>query len=376
MANASAPIDYRALLDGMGQGILLFDGTGRLLLDNLAARAILGQHLPAIRAGGWRALASLFQTSPEGGPPDLGLLQEQARRTPNPIRFYTHFNGAVTPCWIAVIYGAGGATLTLINLEQPGWDALTDLTAILRQEARMAISATQGHAELVTQLLHKHANNPETQELARRVKGFTAIIAAHMLRLQRLILQMQRLEAIRTGELKKQIREGRRKLRLANFIEDLLEEFAEEALSDPDMGEADLRDRLEMTVPQELQVWASTPHLTHILRDVLRNAACYSPANAPITLTATLNHDGDTVQIAVIDRGCGIRQSEQERVFLPFQRSRQPQVIAVDGYGLSLYLARMELEAMGGHIGFQSDEGAGSTFTLSLPARTPGDTRD
>jgi len=373
MADASARIDYRALLDGMGQGILLFDADGRLLLDNLAARAILGQHVPAVRSGGWTALASLMQTPQESTSPDLSQLREQARRTPNPLRFYTYFAGAVVPCWIAVIYGASGATLTLISLERPGWDALTELTAIFRQEARMAISATQGHAELVTQLLVKHADNPETQALARRVLGFTGIIAAHMQRLQRLLVQMQRLEAIRTGELRKQIREERRRLRLLTFIEDLLEDFAEEALADPDMGQDDLRDRVVLSVPQDLEILASPSHLNYILRDILRNAACYSPAGALIAVTATRGPSGNSVRIDVIDKGCGIRQSEQSRVFLPFQRSRQPQVIAVDGYGLSLYLARTELEVMGGSIGFQSEEVAGSTFSFSLPAPPPGD---
>lgn len=376
MANASLPIDYRALLDGMGQGVLLFDADGRLLLDNLAARAILGQHLPAVRAGGWEALAALMQAPYEGNPPDLDLLRDQARRTPNPIRFYTHLSGATVSCWIAVIYGPRGATLTLISFDQPAWEAITELTAIFRREASMVISATQGHAELVTQLLHKHADSPDTQALARRVMGFTGIIAAHTARLKRLIAQLERLEAIRTGDLKKQVREQRRKVYLANFIEDLLDEFAEESLVDPDMGSIDLRDRLALTVPDGLQVLASPVHLTYILRDVLRNAACYSPAETPIILTAASSRTGDSVQISVIDQGCGIRQSEQDRVFQPFQRSRQPQVIAVDGYGLSLYLARIELEAMGGSIDFQSEEGAGSTFTLSLPTPPPGKPRD
>jgi len=184
---------------------------------------------------------------------------------------------------------------------------------------------------------------------------------------------MQRLEAIRTGELRKQIREERRRLRLLTFIEDLLEDFAEEALADPDMGQDDLRDRVVLSVPQDLEILASPSHLNYILRDILRNAACYSPAGALIAVTATRGPSGNSVRIDVIDKGCGIRQSEQSRVFLPFQRSRQPQVIAVDGYGLSLYLARTELEVMGGSIGFQSEEGAGSTFSLSLPAPPPGD---
>ena len=54
--------------------------------------------------------------------------------------------------------------------------------------------------------------------------------------------------------------------------------------------------------------------------------------------------------------------------FAPFERARQPQIIAEFGYGLSLYLAKAEIEAMGGRIGFESQEGIGTAFSLQLPA--------
>ena len=47
----------------------------------------------------------------------------------------------------------------------------------------------------------------------------------------------------------------------------------------------------------------------------------------------------------MIDQGYGIRAKEADRVFAPFQRARQPQIIGEFGYGLSLYLAKAEVEA-------------------------------
>jgi signal transduction histidine kinase len=73
------------------------------------------------------------------------------------------------------------------------------------------------------------------------------------------------------------------------------------------------------------------------------------------------------VQIDVIDQGYGIRAKEADRVFAPFQRARQPQIIGEFGYGLSLYLAKAEVEAMGGRIWYESEEGVGSTFSVKLP---------
>jgi signal transduction histidine kinase len=53
---------------------------------------------------------------------------------------------------------------------------------------------------------------------------------------------------------------------------------------------------------------------------------------------------------------------------MPFQRSRQPQVIAEFGYGISLYLVKAELEAMGGRIWYASEEGVGTAMSLKLPS--------
>jgi two-component system sensor histidine kinase SenX3 len=76
---------------------------------------------------------------------------------------------------------------------------------------------------------------------------------------------------------------------------------------------------------------------------------------------------GQRVQIDVTDEGYGIRRREQERVFAPFQRARQPQVIAEFGYGLSLYLCRYEVEAMNGRIWYESEEAVGTTLSIMLP---------
>jgi signal transduction histidine kinase len=63
-------------------------------------------------------------------------------------------------------------------------------------------------------------------------------------------------------------------------------------------------------------------------------------------------------------------------VFIPFQRARQPQVIAQFGYGVSLYLAKMEVETMGGRIWFASEEGVGTTFSFKLPLAREQDDGD
>ena len=374
MAEPSAPIDYRALLDGLGQGMLLFDANGRALMDNLAARAILGSHLMQIRGQGWPALAALLDAPRDTDAPSLPQLREQARRSPHPIRFHTFLDGVHVPCWIAGVYSASGATMTLITLGRPDWEPLAELTAFFRDETRASISATRGHAELIKQISQQHADDPGMSTLIRQIQGFTGIISTHMLRLQSLLDLLQRLEVLRSGSLPRRVREQRRRLNLNDFVEDFVEEIADEALGDMDMGGAAFRDRLSVYVPSHLNVQAAPEYLGYALHDVLRNAACYSPPTSPIALRATPEPGGQHVRLDITDHGYGVREKERDRVFAPFKRARQPQIIGVDGYGLSLYLCQAELETMGGRIWYESQEGSGSTFSFLVPTRIPGET--
>jgi two-component system sensor histidine kinase SenX3 len=90
--------------------------------------------------------------------------------------------------------------------------------------------------------------------------------------------------------------------------------------------------------------------------------------NTPVTIVVFAGSREATVQIDITDEGCGIRVSEHGRVFTPFQRAQQPQIISEFGYGLSLYLCKCESEAMDGLMWFESQEGSGTTISLRLPA--------
>ncbi len=363
---AQTNLDLRAVIDGLGQGVLLFDSEDRLILDNLAARSILGANLVLVRSEGWSACAMLLDARRLDGP-TANEIRAQALRQPDPVRFHTLLAGAYTPCWAAAIYGGGGKVYTMITLDRPDWRALNELMSTFRDEARMAINSTRGHAELITQLVRKAPPGITVNQLSDRVVGFAEIMATHMFRLQLLMDLLFRLEIIRTGQLAGEVRKNRKKINLLEFVEDFLEELVDEALIDPSQTD-DLRDRLSIQIPGNIVVSASQPHLANILRDLLRNAVLYSAKSTPITLKASKTQQNTAVQIDLTDEGYGIRAKEADRVFAPFQRARQPQIIGEFGYGLSLYLAKAEVEAMGGRIWYESEEGVGSTFSVKLPA--------
>ncbi|MEZ4668710.1 MAG: ATP-binding protein [Anaerolineae bacterium] len=87
----------------------------------------------------------------------------------------------------------------------------------------------------------------------------------------------------------------------------------------------------------------------------------YSMKATPIMIMAHTSTGNVSAQIDVVDEGYGVRAKEFERVFMPFERARQPQIIGEFGYGLSLYLCKQEVEAMNGKVWFESEEGVGTT---------------
>lgn len=364
MASVEQPLD--AVLNGIGQAVLIFDGDGQLRWHNTAASAMLGKDLRLLQAGGWRAAVPLFSTRDSN--PDLALpaIRERAARENQPVRFSAFRGGVHVPAWAAVIT-MNGQPSTVLTFEQPDWSALTELFDHYLQEVRESAESTGGHADLIQHALRKPKPNESVEALGRRISGFATLIQTHMHRLSRLTLLMARLERLRTGQLKLQMQAALRPVAMEEFVEDLIEALAESPLLDPETEQQDVRRRLKVEITGEPSAIAAPDVLAVVLRDMLRNAIMYSLKGTPVTLSVRQSEAG--VQIDVADEGYGIRASEVERVFVPHQRGRQPQVIGEFGYGLSLYLCKHEVEAMGGWMWFESEEGAGTTFSIKLPSR-------
>lgn len=124
--------------------------------------------------------------------------------------------------------------------------------------------------------------------------------------------------------------------------------------------------RLVLDVHEGHHVLGHEALLAVAIRNLLVNAIQHGwrEPGSPI-VSVTLTGDGRRHRLAVHDEGPGIPKHEQERVFRSFYRivGRRPS----PGAGLGLYLARRNVEGMGGRIELESRDGAGSTFTVVLP---------
>ncbi len=148
----------------------------------------------------------------------------------------------------------------------------------------------------------------------------------------------------------------------------------------PNMGEVDLHELLhevieemgvnlkknqviELFLEQKIILHTDKNLVKNILINLLSNAIKYSFENTQITVT--LEIQDSTIQISVRDQGLGIPKNEQNKMFERFFRSKN--VFNIEGTGLGLTIVKRYLDILQGTISFESEEGQGTVFFITLP---------
>ncbi|MBK9016313.1 MAG: HAMP domain-containing protein [Saprospiraceae bacterium] len=101
---------------------------------------------------------------------------------------------------------------------------------------------------------------------------------------------------------------------------------------------------------------------TAVLVNLLTNAVRYSPENEAIEIN--VQRQNGSVQFSVTDKGPGISEDEQRKLFQPYRRAAGDKT---KGTGLGLAISKEFVEAQGGRIWVKSKVGKGSTFGFALP---------
>lgn len=103
------------------------------------------------------------------------------------------------------------------------------------------------------------------------------------------------------------------------------------------------------------------------IQNLIENAIKYTPVGGQVTIN--LKYDTNKVEFSVQDTGVGVTKEQQGRLFTKFFRASNVMRMETDGTGLGLFIVKNIIEAHGGRIWFQSQEGKGSTFSFSLPSK-------
>ena len=216
--------------------------------------------------------------------------------------------------------------------------------AILTHDMITPLTTMRLYAELIREDPTIPAEDPEFIETMLRSQKH----------LQRLLQNILDLERLNTGEA---LPIRHRHFDLTQLIKSMVEMVRVEA--------REKRLTIDSRVPIETAlVYADQNQLERIVLNLLSNAVKYTPVNGRIELN--LYHYTHQVMIEIKDTGYGIPKQEMPYIFQRFNRVRELQDKAT-GTGLGLAITKALVEAHGGSISVQSEEGVGSTFIIVLP---------
>ncbi|MGQ9474714.1 MAG: PAS domain-containing sensor histidine kinase [Actinomycetota bacterium] len=118
-----------------------------------------------------------------------------------------------------------------------------------------------------------------------------------------------------------------------------------------------------VTSVQRLEMEADWDKVRQVVINLLDNSFRFSPPGDPVVVTGDVQ-DGEVV-VRVKDRGPGIPPEDRERLFDKFTRSKAEGIEG--GLGLGLYIVRTYVEAHGGRVWVEDEEGMGAVVAFSLP---------
>jgi signal transduction histidine kinase len=212
-------------------------------------------------------------------------------------------------------------------------------------EMRTPLSAIQGSSELIS----RYALTEEKR------KQIADLINSESKRLARMIEVFLNVERLSAGEMELK----REDIPIKQLVETCLQRAR--PLAD--------RKHIGVTlqaIGDDLHVTGDRELMEYACYNLLTNAVKYSPQHTEVTVSGW--KDGDRIRIAVRDQGIGMDQKEIKKIFQKFYRTKKAEESGEAGTGIGLSIVQQIVEQHGGVIEVASKPGAGSCFTLVLPA--------
>jgi two-component system phosphate regulon sensor histidine kinase PhoR len=122
---------------------------------------------------------------------------------------------------------------------------------------------------------------------------------------------------------------------------------------------------LKSEIDQDIQTTADADAIEQAVLNLMSNAVKYSNSNKDIEVK--LFSQDDSIFIQVADKGIGIPESEQKKIYEKFYRAHSGHERDTGGAGLGLTVVQHIVDAHNGKIELESNVGEGSTFTIILP---------
>lgn len=369
-----------AILNALGDAVLVTDAFGELVIANEAAARLLefdlsaSVHQPIDRIVDDPALTRMIQDVREARNTTVRRSVEHSIEVDGHTRFYQITLGGVRNDRQTRLNGdasgseqdgaperanglperrRGGGVVTIlrdITRDKEIAEMKSDFVSRVSHELRTPLSSIKAYVEM---LVDGEAEDEESRA------EFYRIIQSESDRLSRLIDNILSISRIESGVVKV----TRENLSLAQLIKDAIDVVLPQA-------QAKSITLTQEEAPLYFQVHADRDMIFQVLINLISNAVKYTPEGGTVMVSVLVDEHAGTVETAVRDTGAGIPEEALPHVFDKFYRVSSHGKLA-KGTGLGLALVKHVVETVHhGKVAVTSKVGQGSTFIITLPRVT------
>jgi PAS domain S-box-containing protein len=347
MREHSEASQNQAILEGIADGVIVFDNEGHAIIANPAIGRLLDKPMDKIVGANIQELM----------PADVSEADREL------ITYLLHDTGSRRP-GIKVGWGTRTLSVSFAPVRGAGQEATgtvavfrdftkeaevdrmkSDFVSIASHELRTPLTSIKGYLELV--MMGAGGAVSEQQSTFLRVARDNAD------RLYELVDGLLDVSRIESGRIELDVK----LVSLSEIIEvvatTLHKQFEERGLT--------LKLEVEPNLPQVL---GDPGRISQVMFNLMSNAYKYTPAGQ---VTVRAYQKANAIQVNVIDTGLGISAKDQEKLFSRFFRAGDAAVRQQPGTGLGLNITKSLIEMHGGQIWVESEPGQGSAFNFTLP---------
>jgi len=337
-----------SVLEYMADGVLITDDEGRVQLINPAAARILDTSEGAALGRSFAVvvrhhqLIELWKRCRESGEEQVTAV-ELGRQGPFLQAIVTPLRGADTQGFLVILQD-----LTRVRLLET---VRRDFISNVSHELRTPLASLKA---LVDTLRDGALNDPPSaQHFLNRIE--TEVDA-----MTQMVQELMELSRIESGQVPLRLQP----ISVADVVLQPVERLR------PQAERAGLQLAIDLP-PGIPQVLVDAERMQQVVTNLLHNAIKFTPPSGKVTVSAVAS--GGEVIISVRDTGVGIPADDLPRIFERFYKVDRAR--SGDGVGLGLAIAKHIVEAHGGCIWVESEEGQGSTFSFALPLWSGGEKR-
>jgi signal transduction histidine kinase len=228
--------------------------------------------------------------------------------------------------------------------------AKTEFMDIAAHDLKLPMTSIKGYSKL----LQMGAGGP----LSEKQKDFLGVISNNVDRMDRLVKDLLDISRIDAGRIRLEIEN----VQMRDVINDVIESVQTQIENKNLILKLDVADNLP-------ELRADYSRMVQIMTNFVSNAYKYTPEGGSILVMARPCNNGTLqgVTVTIKDTGYGISAEDQAKLFTKFFRSSDQNIREEPGTGLGLSITKSMIEAHGGELVFESELGAGTSFTFTMP---------